>query len=103
MWTILMALVATVAALVLAVKLLRGSAPEQQMQRRMKIVQQSEFAPADSESTADIRKTELLSQFPWLHRILVRLDMAARLRRLLEQAEMDRTVEIGRAPCRERV
>ena len=92
MWTILMALVATVAALLLAVKLLRGSAPEQQMQRRMKIVQQSEFAPADSESTADIRKTELLSQVPWLHRILVRLDMAARLRRLLEQAEMDRTV-----------
>jgi tight adherence protein B len=92
MWTILMAFVATAAALVLAVKLLRGSAPEQQMQRRLKIVQQSEFATADSESMADVRKVELLSQFPWLHRILVRLDMAARLRLLLEQAEMDQTV-----------
>jgi len=92
MLPILIALVATVAALVFAVKLLRGSAPAQQVQRRLKIMQQSEFAPTDSEAGASLRKEDRLSLVPWFNRILVRLDMAARLRLLMQQAGMERTV-----------
>lgn len=36
----------------------------------------------------DIRKTELLSAIPWMNALLIRLDIAPRLRRLLYQAEM---------------
>ena len=83
---------AAVAALVFAVKLLRGSAPEQQVQRRLKIVQQAEFAPTDFEAAADLRKEDRLSLIPWFNRFLARLDVAARLRLLLQQAGMERTV-----------
>ncbi len=92
MWTFLIALVVAVAALVFAVKLLRGSAPEQQAQRRLETVRQAEFAPAEFESTTDLRKEDRLSGIPWLHRLLVRLDVAARLRLLLLQAGMGWTV-----------
>jgi tight adherence protein B len=92
MLTILIALLATVAALVFAVKLLRGSAPEQQVQRRLQTVQQAEFAPTESESAFDLRKEVRLSLVPWFNRFLTRLDVAARLRLLLEQAGMERTV-----------
>jgi len=92
MLTFLIALVVTVAALVFAVKLLRGNAPEQQVQRRLKILQQSEFASADSESITDVRREERLSRVPWVNRLLVRLDVAARLRLLLLQAGMQSTV-----------
>jgi tight adherence protein B len=92
MWTTLMAFVVAVAALVLAVKLLRGSAPEQQVQRRLKTVQQGEFAASDFESAIDLRQEERLSRVPWLNHILVRMDVAARLRLLLQQAGMTQTV-----------
>jgi tight adherence protein B len=92
MLTILIALLATVTALVFAVKLLRGSAPERQVQRRLKIVQQAEFAPADFEAGTSLRKEERLSLIPWFNRILVRMDVAARLRLLMQQAGMERTV-----------
>ena len=92
MWTILIAFIVAVVALVLAVKLLRGSAPLEQVRRRLKIVQTSEFAPSDLESAADIRKTERLSRYLWLNRILARVDVASRLHRLLEQADVDWTV-----------
>jgi tight adherence protein B len=92
MLTILIALLATVTTLVFAVKLLRGSAPEQQVQRRLKIVQQAEFASTDFEAGANLRKEDRLSLIPWFNRILVRLDMAARLRLLMQQAGMERTV-----------
>ena len=62
------------------------------MQRRLKTVQQSEFAPAEFESAADLRKEDRLSGIPWLNRLLARLDMAARLRLLLQQADMEWTV-----------
>jgi tight adherence protein B len=92
MWTILIAFIVAVAALVLAVKLLRGSAPGEQVQRRLKVVQASEFAPNDAEFAADIRKVDRLSRYLWLNRILARLDVASRLHRLLEQADVDWTV-----------
>lgn len=92
MLTLLIALVVAVAALAYAVKLLRGSAPEQQVQRRLKSVQQSEFAPADFESADNLRKQDRLSGVVWFNRFLARLDVAARLRLLLEQAGMQRTV-----------
>lgn len=88
----LIVLFVTVAAVVLAVKLLRGAAPEEQVQRRLKIVQQSEFAPAYFETTTDVRKPELLSPFPWLSRLLARLDLSTRFRLLLQQADMEWTV-----------
>src|SRR6476660_2816052 len=88
----LIVLFVTVAAVVLAVKLLRGAAPEEQVQRRLKIVQQSEFAPAYFETTTDVRKQELLSPFPWLSRLLARLDLSTRFRLLLQQADMEWTV-----------
>jgi tight adherence protein B len=92
MWTMLIALVLAVAAIGFAVKLLRGSAPEQQVQRRLKTVQQSEFAPAEFESAADLRIEDRLSRVVWLNRLLTRMDVAARLRLLLLQAGMERTV-----------
>jgi tight adherence protein B len=92
MWTFLIALMVTVAALVFAVKLLRGTAPEQQVQRRLKILQKSEFGSADSESITDVRREERLSRVPWVHRLLARLDLAARMRLLLLQAGMASTV-----------
>jgi len=75
MLTILIALLATVAALVFAVKLLRGSAPEQQVQRRLKTVQLAEFAPTEAESSFDLRKEDRLSLLPWFNSFLTRLDV----------------------------
>ena len=93
MWTILIASVVLLAALALAIKLLRSSTPEEQVQRRLKFVQQSEFAPGELESATDIRKVEHFSRYPWLNRILTRVDVASRLRLLLQQADVERTVE----------
>jgi tight adherence protein B len=92
MLPILIAFVAATAALAFALKLLRGSAPEQQVQRRLQTVQLAEFAPADFESSVDVRKQERFSGVRWLNRLLARLDIAARLRLLLEQAGMQQTV-----------
>jgi tight adherence protein B len=39
----------------------------------------------------DIRKTELFSAIPWINALLIRLDIAPRLRRLLYQADMTMT------------
>lgn len=39
----------------------------------------------------DIRKTELFSAIPWMNALLIRLDVAPRLRRLLYQADMNIT------------
>jgi len=92
MWMMLIALVVAVAAMAFAVKLLRGSAPEQQVQRRLKTVQQSEFAPTEFETATDLRIEDRLSRLPWLNRLLARLDVASRLRLLLIQAGVKRTV-----------
>jgi tight adherence protein B len=92
MLTFLIALVVAVAAMVLAVKLLRGSAPEVQVRRRLQDVQKTEFAISDFESVTNVRKEDRLSRIPWVNRLLVRLDLAARLRLLLEQAGMAWTV-----------
>jgi tight adherence protein B len=93
MWTMLIALTVLLAALAVAVKLLTAATPEQQVQRRLKIVQQSEFAPGELESGADVRKVDLLSRYSWLNHILIRVDLAARLRLLLQQADVAWTVE----------
>jgi tight adherence protein B len=93
MWTMLIALIVLLAALALAVKLLRTSTPAEQVQRRLKIMQLSEFAPDELESAADVRKVERLSRYPWLNRILTGVDVAARLRLLLQQADVAWTVE----------
>jgi tight adherence protein B len=92
MWMILIAFIVAMAALAGAVKLLRNSAPEEQVKRRLKLVQQSEFAPSDLESAADILKMDLFSRYLWLNRILARLNVASRLHGLLEQADVDWTV-----------
>jgi len=88
----LIVLFLTIAALGLAVKLLRGSAPEEQVQRRLKIVQQAEFAPAYFETTTDVRKQEQLSPFPWLSSLLAGLHLTTRFRLLLQQADIEWTV-----------
>ena len=75
MWTILAASLIALTALALAVKLLRTSSPQEQVQRRLKIVQQSEFAPSERESAADIRKTDRFSRYPWLNLVLERMDV----------------------------
>lgn len=92
MLTLLIALAVMVAALVLGVKLVRGSAPEQQVQRRLKTVRETEFAPTEFEAGPDLLKRELFSGVPWLNRLLARMDVAARLHLLMDQAGMDRTV-----------
>ena len=92
MLPLLLALLITVAALGVAVKLLRGSAPEEQIQRRLKIVQQSEFAPSELEPESDLRRNEPLSGIPWIDRLLARVNVTARLRLLMLQAGMQQTV-----------
>jgi tight adherence protein B len=92
MLTILIALVVAVAAVGFAVKLVRGSAPEQQTQRRLKNVQRSEFAPAEFETATDLRVEDRFSRVPWFNRFLAGLDVAAQLRLLMLQAGMEKTV-----------
>jgi tight adherence protein B len=82
----------TILAMALAVKLLRGAAPEEQLQRRLKFVQQAQFASSNLEGETDVRKQERLSPFPWLNALLARLDLARRFRLLVQQADMDWTV-----------
>jgi tight adherence protein B len=92
MWTILIAFLIALAALGLVVTLLRSTNPEKQMKDRLKIVQRSEFAPSELESAADVRKVEHFSRYSWLNHILTRVDLATRLRRLLQQADIQWTV-----------
>jgi len=92
MWITLIVLFATITAIGLAVKLLRGAAPEEQLQRRLKMVQRTDLAPAYRESAPDFRKREQLSPFPWLNSLLARLDLSRRFRLVLQQADMDWTV-----------
>jgi tight adherence protein B len=92
MWITLIVLCVTIASVLIAVKLLRGSAPEEQVQRRLKVMQQAEFAPAYFETATDVRKQESLSPFPWLNTLLARLDLATRFRLLLQQADIEWTV-----------
>jgi len=93
MWAILIISAVGLAALALAVRLLRGSTPQEQVQRRLKLVEDAEFGPGDSESATDVRKQERLSRYPWLNQILARLNVAPRLRLLLQQADLTWTVE----------
>ena len=92
MFTLLIAFVVAVLALVIAVSALRGSAPEQQAQRRLKTVQESEFATSEFEAEPNVRKENRLSRVQWLNRFLTRMNLAARLHLLLEQAGVQRTV-----------
>ena len=48
--------------------------------------------PDADDEIADIRKQELLSALPWLNRMLVKLDIAPRLRMFLYQADVKWTV-----------
>lgn len=92
MWTLLIAFLVTAAAVAMAIKLVRGGAPQQQVQRRLKTVQKAQFAPAEFE-TADLRKEERFSKYEWTHRLLMRLNLAGRLRLILQQADLAWTVE----------
>ena len=92
MATLLIAFLVTAAAFAMAIKLVRGGAPQRQVQRRLKSVQRAEFAPAEFEAT-DVRKEERLSRYEWMHRLLTRLNLAGRLRLTLQQADVAWTVE----------
>lgn len=87
----LIALLLTITAIALAVKFLRGAAPEEQLERRLKFVQ-AEFVLPTFEGETNVRKQELLSPYPWLNHLLARLDLANRIRLLLQQADMLWTV-----------
>ena len=88
----LIALMLTIAAVALAVKFLRGAEPEEQVQRRLRLVQRAEAMSPSFEVDANVRRQELLSQYPWLNHLLARLDLATRIRLLLQQADMGWTV-----------
>jgi tight adherence protein B len=92
MWTMLIAFLVTALAVVIAVKLIQGGAPEKQVQRRLKNVQLAEFAPAEFEA-ADLRKEDRLSRYLWVYQLLTRLNLAGRLRLTLQQADLNWTVE----------
>jgi len=92
MWTLLIAFLVMAATLAVGAKLLNSSTPEKQVQRRLKIVQHSEFAPSELESATDIRIVDHFSGYSWLNRILARVDVASRLRLLLQQADLEWTV-----------
>jgi tight adherence protein B len=92
MWGIVIASLIALAALALAVKLLRSSSPGERVQRRLKILQ-TEFDPEELEPDTNLRKVERFTRYSWMNSVLGRLNLASRLRLLLQQANVERTVE----------
>lgn len=90
MLTVLILGVLAAAALALAVLLLQSGKPQKQLEQRLKIAA-LEYAPSESEAT-DVRKQEALSKIGWLNWVLSKLDLAARLRLLLYQADVNWSV-----------
>lgn len=71
-----------------------GTGASKEVKERLASLQ-STFGRAGSESdqeVADIRKEELLSSLPWLNRLLIKADVAPRLRLILYQADVKWTV-----------
>lgn len=89
MASILGAIILGLVALALAASLARRPVAAKQIQQRLKLVE-TEFHPTQFESGAeDLRRGERqLSGIRWLNWLLSRLDLAARLQRLLEQADL---------------
>lgn len=77
----------TVVALLL---LATGTGASQQTKRTLTVLQAalSADSPRTSDPVVDIRKEDLLSSVPWINRILLRLEVAPKLRHVLYQADL---------------
>jgi tight adherence protein B len=77
----------TVAVLLLTAS---GAGASQQTKRTLDVLQAalSTDAPVSSDPIVDVRKQELFSAVPWLNRILLKLELAPRLRLLLYQSSL---------------
>lgn len=92
MGSILVAVIVGLIALALAASLAKRPVLAKHVQQRLELVT-SEFHPTEFESGEEgLRKEELLSGLPWLHRLLSRLDLAARMRLWLYQADLSWSV-----------
>ncbi|HEV2462637.1 MAG TPA: type II secretion system F family protein [Acidobacteriaceae bacterium] len=77
----------TVVALLL---LATGTGASQQTKRTLTVLQAalSADSPRTADPVVDIRKEDLLSSVPWINRMLLRLEVAPRLRHVLYQADL---------------
>src|SRR5579872_3053556 len=91
MWLLAIAVLLGILALVLALMTIRASALSPEVTQRLKLVQ-TEFSPAEFEASINLRREDRLSGIPWLNGILARLDFAARVRIVLQQAGVDWSV-----------
>lgn len=69
-----------------------ASEQDKRMRARLDSVLAVSAKQGNSDLLVDVRKSELMSVIPWLDRLLVRLEIAPRLRRLLYQADLKWTV-----------
>jgi tight adherence protein B len=67
-----------------------GTGASQQTKRTLTVLQAalSSEAPRTNDPIVDVRKQELFSSVPWLNRMLLKLELAPRLRHLLYQANL---------------
>jgi tight adherence protein B len=91
MLLIFIAAMVGMAAVAIAVKLVR-QAPDNSayLLRRLNLME--EAPSVIDEAATDVRKEELLSKIPWMHRWLVRIDVSEGLRKILKQADMNWSV-----------
>src|ERR1019366_1213926 len=80
-------------AMATAVKLARGAGPSAaQVLRRLHVVASGQSPAEFEEISADVRKIEILSKIPWLNDWLATTDIAAKIRLLLTQADLNWSV-----------
>ena len=79
-------------ALAAAVRLVRSPALNSaQVLRRLHIIA-GEEAPSEPEGHPDVRKAEIVSRIPWLNRWLATIDLTAKIRLVLDQADLNWSV-----------
>jgi tight adherence protein B len=80
-------------ALAVAMRLAGKKGPDSaQLQRRLDVVAGVQSLGKSEEMLADVSKSETLSKIPWLNRWLATIDVTARLRLLLDQADLNWSV-----------
>ena len=67
-----------------------GTGASQETKRTLSVLEAalSADAPTTSDPIVDVRKSDLLSAVPWLNRVLLKLELAPRLRNMIYQADL---------------
>lgn len=85
---LIIALIGTI-ALATALKLAKGSGPDTaQVMRRLHVVAAGEREGESGAGAPDISKSEILSKIPWLNAWLATIDVTAKIRLLMLQADL---------------